>query len=289
MSFSRPFAYNPIPPNPLISGTDQVGNLAIGVDPNLNYAGGVGGVQWWMGPDENLGYVIAQSVPALNQPNPLGIPAGVGFFRSNLLTESSFISTSNYVAGQFFGSGDAASSYLTSNGYWNSWVPTTFSVGYITAGAVSDVFLFDSGVACKFTPSSSGTIVGGYAYLIDNDYPGIPGVNNAMMAVYSNSSTVPLNLRAYSEQESPIGSYSWVHYTSFTESVVGGLTVTSGVPIWIAVWTNTPGIIRGAIDTNGSVGQYSENTTGTFTWSTWGTWNNVALNNYNLSIYLECI
>lgn len=124
MSVSRPFAYNPIPPNSLISGTTQVGNLSIGVDPTLGYTSNAGGVQWWMGPDEELGYVIAQSVPSLNQPNPLNIPAGVGFYRSQLLTESSFISTSNYITGQSFASGDAASTYLTSNGFWNSWVPS---------------------------------------------------------------------------------------------------------------------------------------------------------------------
>lgn len=124
MSISRPFAYNPIPPNSLISGTDQVGDIAIGVDPTLSYTNNAGGVQWWMGPDEELGYIITQSVPSLNQPNPLGIPAGVGFYRSQLLTEASFISISNYVTGQSFASGDAASTYLTSNGFWNSWVPS---------------------------------------------------------------------------------------------------------------------------------------------------------------------
>jgi hypothetical protein len=123
MSSSRPFAYNPIPPNSAISGTLQVGNLAVGVDTNLNYTGNAGGVQWWMGPDEELGYVITQSVPSLNQPNPLGISAGVGFFRSEFLTESSFISISNLISGQSFASGDEASTWLTSNGYWNSWSP----------------------------------------------------------------------------------------------------------------------------------------------------------------------
>jgi hypothetical protein len=124
MSVSRPFAYNPIPPNSFISGTDQVGDIAIGVDPTLGYTSNVGGVQWWMGPDEELGYVIAQSVPSLDQPNPLDIPAGIGFYRSEFLTEPSFISLSNNITGQSFISGDAASTYLTSNGYWSSWVPT---------------------------------------------------------------------------------------------------------------------------------------------------------------------
>ena len=89
MSTSRPFAYNPSP-NPLISGTTQVGDIAIGVNPTLNYFGGAGGVQWWQGPDEELGYIVAKPIPPLTQPNPLNIPAGVAFGRS-LFTEEAFI------------------------------------------------------------------------------------------------------------------------------------------------------------------------------------------------------
>ena len=85
MSTSRPFAYNPSP-NPSISGTTQVGDIAIGVDPTLDYFGGAGGVQWWQGPDEELGYIVAKPISSLNQPNPLFIPAGVAFGRS-LFTE----------------------------------------------------------------------------------------------------------------------------------------------------------------------------------------------------------
>ena len=43
MATSRPFAYNPSP-NPPIDGTLQVGDIAVGVDPSLDYYGGVGGV-----------------------------------------------------------------------------------------------------------------------------------------------------------------------------------------------------------------------------------------------------
>jgi hypothetical protein len=159
-------------------------------------------------------------------------------------------------------------------------------VGYNTIGATTDVYLFLSGVACKFTPDISGTVTGGYTYLIDNDYPGVPGVNTATMALFSNSSTVPLNLLGYSStQESPIATYSWVYFPSFTQNVAGGLSVTSGVPIWIAIWTNTPGIIRGASDA-GSTGQLSENVEDE-TYPTWNTWANAALQDRVLSIYLE--
>jgi hypothetical protein len=126
MSASRPFAYNP-PPNQPISGTTQVGTLAVG-DINVEYSTNYGGVTWWEGPDEDLGYVICNPISGGTQPNPISIPAYVGFKRSKLLTEPSFISIANYVAkGQTspFTSGDEASTWLTNNGYWNSWIPTT--------------------------------------------------------------------------------------------------------------------------------------------------------------------
>jgi len=121
MSTSRPFAYNPSP-NPNISGTTQIGDIAIGVDPTLDYFGGAGGVQWWEGPDEDLGYIVAKPIPPLNQPNPLTIPAGVAFGRS-LFTEEAFILLAESLSsGTTFTSGNDASTWLTSNGYWNTWV-----------------------------------------------------------------------------------------------------------------------------------------------------------------------
>ena len=126
MPISRPFAYNP-PPNQPISGTTQVGTLAVG-NINVEYSANYGGVTWWEGPDEELGYVICNPISGGTQPNPILIPAYVGFKRSKLLTEPSFIDIANYVAkGQTapFTSGDEASIWLTSNGYWNSWVLST--------------------------------------------------------------------------------------------------------------------------------------------------------------------
>lgn len=121
MATSRPFAYNPSP-NPPIDGTLQVGDIAVGVDPSLDYYGGVGGVQWWQGPDEDLGYIVAKPVPSLNQPNPLNIPAGVAFGRS-LFTEQSFIALAESLSsGTTFSTGNEASTWLTNNGYWNTWV-----------------------------------------------------------------------------------------------------------------------------------------------------------------------
>jgi hypothetical protein len=117
MSTSRPFAYNTGAP---IAGTEQVGSLAVGYP-----SGGFSGFEWWNGPDEDLGYVIACSVPGDTQPTPVaGVDASVGFFQSGALTENSFISLANVVAspsGGPFASGSAAKTWLNSNGYWTSY------------------------------------------------------------------------------------------------------------------------------------------------------------------------
>ena len=118
MATSRPFAYNT---GSTISGTEQIGDLAIGVD-NLDYDGGVGGVTWWNGPDEDLGYVICRPNVTGNQPNPVGIPAYVRFLRSKLKTEESFVSLVNTVYSQSFTTGNECKVYLNNNGYWTSWV-----------------------------------------------------------------------------------------------------------------------------------------------------------------------
>ena len=120
MSTSRPFAYNL---GSLITGTEQVGNLAIGTPTNGFDSTGL---QWWNGPNEDLGYVIAHQTPGGNQPNPLSIPAYLGFWRSNTKTDQSFINLANYVANsinspQNFTGGTQAKTWLNANGYWTSY------------------------------------------------------------------------------------------------------------------------------------------------------------------------
>ena len=118
MATARPFAYNT---GAGITGTDQVGDLAVGT-PTSGFAST--GLPWWNGPDEDLGYVIAQSVPGNTQPTPVsGVSASVGFFRSSALTDPSFISIANAVAGPSgpFASGSAAKTWLNGNWYWTSY------------------------------------------------------------------------------------------------------------------------------------------------------------------------
>lgn len=120
MATSRPFAYNIGAP---ITGTDQVGALAVGT-PTAGFT--ETGLEWWNGPDEELGYVIAQSVPEDTQPTPVsGVSASVGFFRSSALTDPSFIGLADVIAGPSgggpFASGSAAKTWLNANGYWTSY------------------------------------------------------------------------------------------------------------------------------------------------------------------------
>jgi hypothetical protein len=118
MPTSRPFAYNT---GSNIAGTQQVGNIAIGTPTS----GFTGSPRWWNGPDEDLGYVICQQVPSNTQPAPDGTTGSVGFFRSPLLTEASFIQISQIVSGnQTFTSGNNAKNWLNNNGYWTSWLYT---------------------------------------------------------------------------------------------------------------------------------------------------------------------
>ena len=119
------FAYNT---GSLISGTTQVGSLAIS-EADVEYSANFGGLQWWGGPDQTNGYVIAFPVPSCDRPTPIvGLTACVGFKRSLLLTEESFVQLANSFVGgppAPFADGNAASTYLTNNGFWNSWVMVT--------------------------------------------------------------------------------------------------------------------------------------------------------------------
>ena len=123
MATTRPFAYNPS--QSPIDGTEQLGDLAIGQS-NQDYSVDPGGVDFWMGPDEELGYVIAQSVSGNTQPTPIpGVFASVGFNRSADLTEGSFVELTNNVFNQSFTNGTECKTWLNDNGYWTSFVPVT--------------------------------------------------------------------------------------------------------------------------------------------------------------------
>jgi hypothetical protein len=120
MAFARPFAYNP---GPQIPGTEQLGDLSTGTPTS----GITNNPPFWNGPDEDLGYVIAAPVSGNTQPTPLlGVFASLGFYRTSGFLDSDFIDlaqsvSSAYGTPQTFLSATDASTWLTTNGFWNSY------------------------------------------------------------------------------------------------------------------------------------------------------------------------
>ena len=132
MAITTPLAYNPSA-SP-ISGTEQVGTLSVGIT-EQDYSVNPGGIKWWMGANEETGYVIAVPVSGNTQPTPIsGVTASVGFYQSTGLTDSSFIELTNNVFNQTFTGATEASIWLTNNGYWNSYPAPVL---YLDAGNLS--------------------------------------------------------------------------------------------------------------------------------------------------------
>jgi len=123
-STSRPFAYNPS--QQPITGASQYGNIAVGFG-NLDYSTKPGGIQWWNGPNEDIGYIIAKPIPSGLQPNSInriysnGLTASIGFNRSSEKTEDSFLNLVKSVFNQTFATATLAKNWLIANGYWTSY------------------------------------------------------------------------------------------------------------------------------------------------------------------------
>jgi hypothetical protein len=98
MSTSRPFAFNPGSP---IAGTEQVGSLAVGTPTS----GFTNNPQFWNGPDEDLGYVIAKPISGNTQPTPLLSGAPLGQMSCSTIYKGVDInlSNNNQTASQQFG------------------------------------------------------------------------------------------------------------------------------------------------------------------------------------------
>lgn len=108
-----------------IVGTQQIGNLAVVTATTANPSLNPNGVKFWMGPDQDLGYVIGVPVSGGTQPTPIGgLNAFLGFLRSSSLTDTAFLNMVNVSFNQNFTSTSGATNYLNSNGYWTSYVPS---------------------------------------------------------------------------------------------------------------------------------------------------------------------
>ena len=156
---SRPFARYTVA---IIQGKNKIGNLGIGIDNGPTGGYGGTGIQWWNGPSESGGWVIAQEVPSNNQPTPVppSVTASVGFWRSSALTDASFIEIAEYVsriAGspQTFATGILAKTWLNNNGYWTNYRVT----GTVTIyNSHPSIVVSDVG----FTTDFGSTFAGGF-------------------------------------------------------------------------------------------------------------------------------
>jgi hypothetical protein len=240
MSTARPFSYNT---GSTISGTIQIGNLAIGY-PDAGFEST--GLEWWNGPDEDLGYVIAQQVPDNSQPTPVsGKTASVGFFRSETKTESSFINLTNSLFNQTFTTGDECKTYLNNNGYWTSWIvstptptPTPTSTptptptetptpNIVTSGLVIQLDAYESS-SYPGTGTTVFDITGGYDHtLIGASYTVLNGIK--CFDCTTGNNRVNYNLTGPTLPNSGYTYITWARLIS-SNSVFRTLLYTSGPP-----------------------------------------------------------
>ena len=195
MATSRPFAYNPIPPGSEISGTTQFVDLAIGVL-DEQYDEDYGGIKWWEGPDEDLGYIICQPIPPNTQPTPIsGLTASVGFYRTTAFTDSAFLNLCNALPARKnqtkFQTTNEAIIWLTANGYWTNYVaPTPTPTATVTPTPTGDPYYYY--VSNQYICPDCNTIIGLNTTIkslipISNNY-WVPGAGDSQFQVLSGTS-----------------------------------------------------------------------------------------------------
>ena len=191
MATTRPFAYNT---GSTIDGTTQIGNIAIGVS-DQDYSQNPGGVKWWMGPDEDLGYIIVNDVPTGNHPTQVEVDAYLNFWRSTDLTDQSFIDLLNSIpitnGLPLFTNINDAQTWLSANGHFTSYdnnlptptpTPTSTPLPEATATPTPTPTVesatptpTDTPIPATSTPTPTPTVTYYYYYLLncnlgDNKY-----------------------------------------------------------------------------------------------------------------------
>ena len=133
MPTSRAFAYNPSLSAP--TGATQFGNLAI---QSTGWTAGCGGLQWFNGPDEDLGYAIGYPYGGPKTSGSVSqVVSGtsVGFRRTSTFSDATFLSTVLNLTGQSFLTASNAKTYLNNNGYWTSFVTATLAGSLLFNGS----------------------------------------------------------------------------------------------------------------------------------------------------------
>jgi hypothetical protein len=220
-----PIAYNT---GSTISGTEQIGDLAIGTTAQ-DYSTDIGGVKWWASPDLDLQYVIGYVDLSGTHPNPISfVPCHIGFWGSGDLTENSFINLCNFQFNQSFTSGNDAKIWLNNNGYW-----TNFGIGVTPLPTSTPT----PTPAPTSTPTSTPTVT--------------PTSTPTLNAQYYQLNTCPDDGNFYYSIDYPIGTFNDALYprvtgllngvlTTFIITATAGGTNPSGIDITDTGFNNCP-------------------------------------------------
>ena len=164
MPTSRAFAYNPSEVIP--TGATQFGNLAI---QSTGWTAGCGGLQWFNGPDEDLGYAIGYPYGGPKTSGSVSqVVSGtsVGFRRTATFSDATFLSTVLNLTGQSFLTASNALTYLNSNGYWTSYTNPTLAGSLLFNGS------------SQYLTISPGIIFGSGAYTVEGWFYNNSNFNN---------------------------------------------------------------------------------------------------------------
>jgi hypothetical protein len=211
---STPVAYNPS--RTPISGTQQVGDLAVGTSSQA-YSTKPGGVVWWMSPDTASGYVI--SAPRADQPNPTSDTGTVRFWRSKAKTDQSFLDLANKLSKKFGGGvladNAAAYSWLNTNGYWTTWTNgVTFSQSFVVSTAPL------STVETAWN-TFRAALTGSYTQFVWSSTNG----NSITVTDATKVQTLANNLRTATPGNVSINGVSWFVGTGCGSPKIGGVAV----------------------------------------------------------------
>ena len=160
MATSRVFCYNPVPID--IPNTESIGSMSVATGTiNAGFYTNVN-LQWWNGPDEDLGYIIAYVDSSGDRPNApertflTNYVCNIGFFRSAAKTDQSFIDLAKLVTGSYsLSSATQSKEWLNNNSYWTSWTQSYIAGLYKTT--YSGYFADNVSFFATATPQAFGT------------------------------------------------------------------------------------------------------------------------------------
>jgi len=177
--------YNPS--HTAVSGATLFGDIMVGQD-DKDYSLNPGGLKWWALPDQSLGYNIAAPVSAQNQSTPVGVTAGIKFWRSAAKTDGSFLSLATSLKNRLslpdFATAKDAADWLKTNGYWTDW---------------ADIWQF-SATTLSWPANAAGyTKYSGGVNSIDDGYTNNPivAIDKFRMAAQPDSTNVYVSTNGY--------------------------------------------------------------------------------------------